>query len=174
MSEGVLSLMTTIFEKAADNEWSEEREYNLFDGGAPFYRTYECADGRYITVGALELKFYRLLCAEIGLEDEFDPENRADWQHIERRMAAIFRTRKRDEWAKQLEYSDACFSPVMTFAEAFDHPHFGARQSFIVADGRRQPGPVPRFSKNPPEGRRAARAPVEINLFMKSRLASRE
>lgn len=152
MCDGVISMMTLFHTFAADNQWDDtRREANLLDGGAHFYRTYECADGKHVAVGALEPKFYALLREKAGLDDAaFDDQNDARrWPSLTERMRAVFRTRSRAEWCEILEGTDACFAPVLTMSEVGRHPHIAARESIVEFGGVRQSAPAPRFSRTP-------------------------
>jgi alpha-methylacyl-CoA racemase len=130
----------------------DEPGSNMGDGGAPFFDTYACADGRYIAIGAIEPPFYALLRQRCGLDDPlFDDQwNRGAWPTQKARLAALFGQRTRDEWCALLEGSDACFAPVLSLAEAPQHPHAMARHSFVTVDHITQPAPAPRFSASPP------------------------
>jgi len=142
--------------------WSDRRESNFLDGAAHWYDSYECADGRYVTVGALEPQFYRLLLEKLGLQGQGLEEAHFDvrrWPELSEKFAAIFRTRTQAEWCELLEGTDVCFAPVLTFGEAMDHPHSVARGTYREVHGVRQPAPAPRFSATPAE---IGRAPVEI------------
>jgi alpha-methylacyl-CoA racemase len=130
--------------------WGAQREANLLDGGAPFYRCYACADGGYVAVGALEPQFYAELLARLELDPQQWPQNDRDrWAEQTTALAGIFATRSRDDWAVVFEGSDACVAPVLTLTEAGDHPHMAARGTFVEANGHRQPAPAPRFSRSP-------------------------
>ena len=141
------SLVYALFQ---GGRWSQSRESNLLDGGSHWYDCYECADGHYVSVGALEPEFYALLLEKLGLDDDpdfaaqYDPQR---WPELKRRFAETFKTRTRDEWCDLLEGSDACFAPVLDFAEAPDHPHNRGRNTFTTVDGVQQPAPAPRFSE---------------------------
>jgi alpha-methylacyl-CoA racemase len=152
MVDGAAHLTTMFHGLMAVGNWSTVRRSNLLDGGAPFYDTYETADGHHVAVGALEPQFYselieRLGLSEDGLPDRFD---RAEWAHLRTRLAQVFRTRTRDEWVDVFEGSDACVAPVMSLAEAPHHPHNMAREVFVEVGGVIQPAPAPRFSTTPP------------------------
>jgi alpha-methylacyl-CoA racemase len=143
--------------------WDERRGRNLFDGSAPFYAAYECSDGRFIAVGALEPQFWAELLDGLGLPDAAElaqrQHDRDTWPEVQARLAAIFETRTRDEWAAHFADSDACVTPVLDPFEAHEHPHNVARGTFVEVDGREpQPGPAPRFSRTP--GRIASPSPV--------------
>lgn len=130
--------------------WTEQRASNLLDGGAPFYRCYTCADGEFVAVGALEAQFYAELLARLELDAEQWPQNdQSLWPEQSRRLAEIFATRTRDEWAAVFEGSDACVAPILRLSEAPSHPHLAARATFVEAGGVVQPAPAPRFSRTP-------------------------
>jgi len=150
MVDGAASLMTMIYELYGRGLWSDERGRNLLDGGAPFGATYETADGKYVAVCALEPHFYSALLAALGLDERTLPpqHERASWPVLRERLAAAFKTRTRDEWARLLERSDACVTPVLSLAEAPEHPHNRARQVF-VGDSAKIPAAAPRFSHTP-------------------------
>ncbi len=151
MCDGAASLLSIFFTLLARGQWEERRGSNLLDGGAPFYGTYECADGGFIALGALEPQFYETLCRLAGLEaPEFrERSDRKRWPHLRQKMQAVFKTRTRTEWCAILEGSDACFAPVLGLREASTHPHMAHRNSFVVCDGVLQPAPAPRFSRTP-------------------------
>ncbi len=150
MVDGIGVLSQIIWAMRATGTWSEDRADNLLDGGAPFYRTYACADGRYVAVGALEPQFYAALLAGLGLSDEPlpPPSRRESWPQLRTRFAAVFRSRSRDEWAEHFAGSDACVTPVLTFAAAPGHPHLVSRDTFVDVAGIVQPSPAPRFSRS--------------------------
>jgi alpha-methylacyl-CoA racemase len=135
MTDGSALLMAMIYDFKASGHWSNERGSNLVDGGAHFYTTYECADGKYIAVGALEPQFYALLLELTGAGEDG--------------LAATFKTRTRAQWCEVLEGTDACFAPVLDLDEAPRHPHNVARGTFVERDGVMQPAPAPRFSRTP-------------------------
>jgi alpha-methylacyl-CoA racemase len=151
MCDGAASMLSIFFTLKAKAQWEEARAANLLDGGAPFYRTYACADGRYIALGALEPQFYETLCRLAGLDDPLfrDRGDKRNWPELTARMERLFRAKTRDEWCAILEGSDACFAPVLTMSEAPAHPHLAARKTFATIDGVLQPGPAPRFSRTP-------------------------
>ncbi|TGD71923.1 CoA transferase [Mangrovimicrobium sediminis] len=127
------------------------REGNMLDGGAHYYDTYECADGEFICIGAIEPQFYALLKDKMGLsDDEFgDQDNRDEWPRMKARLTEIFLGKTRDEWCALLEGSDACFAPVLSLLEAPEHPANKARDVYLEVDGMLQPAPAPRFSRTP-------------------------
>jgi alpha-methylacyl-CoA racemase len=143
--------MTMMQGLLAAGVWSEERGRNLLDGGAPFYDAYETADGRFVSVGALEPQFFAELARLVGLPDEelSAHTDRERWPALRERLAAVFKGRTRDEWCATLEGTDACFAPVLSMAEAKNHPHHRARGSFVEMAGVVQPTPAPRFGRTP-------------------------
>ncbi|MEL7454831.1 MAG: CaiB/BaiF CoA-transferase family protein [Pseudomonadota bacterium] len=151
MTDGAASLASMFFGMRASGLWTDEREANLLDGGAHFYDTYECSDGGWVSIGAIEPQFYALLLETAGLTDpDFKVQmDRSKWPELKAKMAAILKTKSRDEWCELMEGSDICFAPVLSMAEAPDHPHNAARQTFVNIDGVVQPAPAPRFSKTP-------------------------
>jgi alpha-methylacyl-CoA racemase len=140
------ALLTSLFHAlGARGLWSEARGANLLDGGAPFYRCYACADGRFVAVGALEPQFYTALIAGLGLSPDEAPQfDMAGWPRMHARFETLFATRGRDDWAAHFAGTDACVTPVLTLEEAARHPHNAARATF-VDQGVIQPGPAPRF-----------------------------
>jgi crotonobetainyl-CoA:carnitine CoA-transferase CaiB-like acyl-CoA transferase len=155
MVDGSALLNTFLYGLIHAGVWREERGTNLLDGGAPFYDTYETADGGYVAVGALEPKFYAELLAGLGLADAGLPSqyDRPGWPVLRNRFAEAFKQRTRDEWAAAFASTDACVAPVLTPSEAPQHPHCVARGTFIVPHGGHlpQPAPAPRFSRTPSE-----------------------
>jgi alpha-methylacyl-CoA racemase len=151
MVEGAASLMAMFYGLHAAGTWRTERGSNLLDGGAPFYSVYETADGQYVSVAALEPKFFAELAQRIGLDDEFVAKQYdvQTWPRLRARLAEIFRSRTRDAWCALLEGSDACFAPVLSMQEAPRHPHNVSRGVFVEIDGYPQPAPAPRFSRTP-------------------------
>lgn len=144
MTEGAASLMTLFYGLHAAGLHSLQRGTNLLDSGSAIYETYECSDGRFVAIAALELKFRKILFERLGLAYAEDgPE-------LRRTLENLFKTRTRDEWCTLLEGTDACFAPVLTMEEAPSHPHNAARDSFIEVGGVVQPAPAPRFSRTPP------------------------
>jgi alpha-methylacyl-CoA racemase len=153
MSDGAAVLMAAVYGLMAKGYWSDKRESNFLDGSAPFYGNYECADGRYVSIGPIEPQFYSLLLKKCGITDpQFSNQwERAEWPVLKGKLAALFRTRGRDEWCRLLEGSDACFAPVLSMKEAPNHPHNLARAAFVEWGGIAQPAPAPRFDRTPSE-----------------------
>ena len=154
MTDGAALLSAMMYGMKAAGQWSNQRGENMLDGGAHFYDTYACADGKYVAIGAIEPQFYALLREHCGLADDpaFDAQMDADrWPLLKLRLADVFRTRTRDEWSALLEGSDACFAPVLDWDEAPMHAHNVARNTFVEVGGLVQPAPAPRFSRTAPE-----------------------
>ncbi|MGE0741161.1 MAG: CaiB/BaiF CoA transferase family protein [Hyphomonadaceae bacterium] len=151
ITDGAASLMTLFHGMKASGRWKDERGTNSLDGGAHFYNTYRCADGKFISIGPIEPQFYAILRDKCEIADpEFDEHmNRAHWPSLRGKLDALFATRTRDAWCALLEGTDACFAPVLDLNEAPRHPHNVARGTYVEMDGLVQPGPAPRFSKSP-------------------------
>jgi alpha-methylacyl-CoA racemase len=149
MVDGVASLMTMFCSLRAGGRWSPQRGGNILDSGAPWYDTYETADGLYIAIGAIEPKFFRELAQKIGLspEDIARQYDESAWPALRDKLTATFKRRRREEWIDLLEQSDACFAPVLDLAETINHPHLKARGSFVETGAFVQPAPAPRFAK---------------------------
>ena len=159
MSDGAALLMAPIYGMRAVGRWDAPRGGNLLDGGAPFYGTYRCADGKFLAVGPIEPQFFAEFIQGIGLpEAEFSGRaHAAAWPALRARIAAVLMTRTRDDWAALFHGTDACVAPVLTMAEAPSHPHNLARGTFIELDGVVQPAAAPRFSALPEPARVAAK-----------------
>jgi alpha-methylacyl-CoA racemase len=153
MTDGAALLGAMMYGLRAFGSWSDERESNLLDGGAPFYDCYACLDAKFISLGAIEPQFYAQLLQLAGVEDpQFRKQWRqADWPELKRKFAELFATRTREDWCRLLEGTDVCFAPVLDMAEAPKHPHNAARATFVEVDGVTQPAPAPRFSRTPAE-----------------------
>ena len=151
MVDGAAALMTVFHAAQQSGFWSDAPGTNLLDTGAPFYDVYETADGKHVAIGAIEPQFYAKLLELTGLASEALPGqlDRAQWPRLRERLTAVFRTRTRDAWCALLEGSDACFAPVLTMAEAREHPANRARGVFVDVAGVAQPAPAPRFSRTP-------------------------
>jgi alpha-methylacyl-CoA racemase len=161
MVDGASSLVTMIYGMLGAGLWQDRRAANLLDGGAPFYDTYACADGRHVAVGALEPQFYVAFLEGLGLTGALPggQYDLAHWPEHRRRFAEAFATRTRDEWADAFAGTDACVTPVLGLREAPVHPHLAARGTFVEQDGASLPGPAPRFSRTPGAVRGPARRP---------------
>ncbi|MGH3858325.1 CaiB/BaiF CoA transferase family protein [Actinokineospora sp.] len=150
MVDGAALLTTSLHGLQNLGLWSKPRGENLLDGGAPFYDTYETADGKFVAVGAIEGRFFAELVKVLGLEDVPDHMNPENWPALRTLLEETLRTRTRDEWAKLAEGTDACLSPVLTPQEAPTHPHNAARGTFVEIGGATQPAPAPKFSRTVP------------------------
>ena len=150
MYEGAATLLTSFFGAKKVGFWSDERGTNMLDSGAHFYDSYECADGEYISVGAIEPKFYHNLISVLGLQDEALPDqmDMKSWPEMSDRFSSLFKARTRDEWVHAFEGVDACVAPVLKITELKDHPHIQAREALIDLDGHIQPAPAPKFSRS--------------------------
>jgi alpha-methylacyl-CoA racemase len=161
MVDGALSLMTPVYAMRAGGRMSAPRGENQLDSGAYYYEVYECADGQFISLAPIEAKFHADLLRLLEIDPATMPAQRdstgwAQWKQV---LTDRFRTRRRDEWCRILEGSDACFAPVLSMAEAHAHHHNEARGAFIDVGGHRQPAPAPRFGTTKPA---APRAPGSI------------
>ena len=152
MVDGVPAMMGLIHGMVAQGFWSQDRGANWLDGGAHFYRCYTCADGKFVSVGALEPQFYAVLLEKLNLPEDLrtSQNDRETWPEMSDRFAGIFAGKDRDEWAKTFAGTDACVAPVLEFSEAPDHPHMAQRQSLVDVGGTLQSAPAPRFSRSKP------------------------
>jgi alpha-methylacyl-CoA racemase len=159
MIDGAALLSAGRYAGLASGRQTNERGDNMLDGGAPFYDTYACADGKFIALGAIEPQFYARFRDVCGLRDPlFDEQmNKQKWPAQKRALAAIFRARTRDEWIALLGRDDTCVAPVLDWDEAPADPHNAARATFVTIDGVTQPAPAPRFSRTPAAVPRSAR-----------------
>jgi alpha-methylacyl-CoA racemase len=148
MIDGAALMMAPFITGRAAGTWGP-RGTNLLDGAAPFYDVYETADSRWVAVGAIEPQFYAALLEGLGGPDLGDQFDRERWPEQKARLAAIFRTRTRDEWAAAFDGTDACVAPVLEPGEAPQHAHHRARGTFVERAGVMEPGPAPRFSRTP-------------------------
>jgi alpha-methylacyl-CoA racemase len=159
MVDGSAALMTMIWAFKAMGIWNDERGTNMLDTAAHFYDTYECADGRYVSIGSIEPQFYAELLQHTGLAEAYAERgeelphqmDRARWPELKDRLAEIFLTRTRDEWTSIMEGTDICFAPVLSMDEAAQHPHNVQRGTFVDVAGITQPAPAPRFERTPGE-----------------------
>jgi alpha-methylacyl-CoA racemase len=141
--------------------WADERGTNMLDGGAPYYDTYECADGRYVSVGAIESQFYAAMLDGLGLDPADLPaqNDRSRWPELRARFTEVFASKDRDHWAKVFADSDACVTPVLAFGEVESEPHITERNTFYRVGNGLQPLPAPRFSRSAPDQPRPPRQP---------------
>jgi alpha-methylacyl-CoA racemase len=153
MSDGAASLMAMFYGFKASGMWQEERRANLLDGGAHFYDTYQCSDGKWVSIGSIEPQFYALLLEKTGIKDpDFAAQmDRSAWPKLHDKLAAVIATKTRDEWTEIMGGTDVCFAPVLDLDEAPKHPHNVARDTFVQVAGVTQPAPAPRFSATPGE-----------------------
>jgi alpha-methylacyl-CoA racemase len=149
----LLAAMFAGFLKAGT--WSEKRGENILDTGAPWYDVYETKDGKYVSIGSIETRFFEELLSRLGLNEVPPQHERARWPEMRSLFERTFKSRTRDDWCKVFEGSDACFAPVLSWSEARRDPHNVSRKSFIEVSGVEQPAPAPRFSGTPGEVRRA-------------------
>lgn len=165
MVDGVSHLMSAFQAYRQRGLWTDGRGENIVDGGAPYYATYEAADGQYIAVGAMEPQFYAALLTGLGLAEQPLPDqhDRSAWPVLKVRFAAVFRTRTRDDWVQCFAGRDACVAPVLRIDEAPLHPQMQARNTFTAFDDVLHPSPAPRFSRTPGALRRPAPAAGQHN-----------
>ncbi|RAK61192.1 CoA transferase [Phenylobacterium hankyongense] len=151
MSDGAASLMAMFYGFKASGMWQEQRRANLLDGGAHFYDTYRCADGKWISIGSIEPQFYALLLEKTGVDDpDFTRQmDRAAWPQLREKLAAVIARKTQAEWCAIMDATDVCFAPVLDLDEAPNHPHNAARETFVEVAGVTQPAPAPRFSATP-------------------------
>lgn len=149
MLDAAALTMNRFFGLWAEGRWKLSRNSNYLDGGAPFYDTYECADGRWISIGPIEPQFYALLLSKLDAR-ELDPARQNDkssWPEQKEKLATLFRSKPQAAWCELLEGTDVCFAPVLSLAEVADHPHNKSRDTFVTIDGVVQAAPAPRFSR---------------------------
>jgi alpha-methylacyl-CoA racemase len=152
MTDGAASLMAMFYGMSAAGFWHDKRGVNLLDSGAHFYDTYETKDGKWVSLGSIEPQFYSELLEKTGIRDPaFEGQmDRSAWPALKDKIAAVIKTKTRDEWDAVMLGSDVCYAPVLSLAEAPNHPHNVARKTFIEIDGVVQPAPAPRFSRTEP------------------------
>ena len=153
MTDGASSLMAMFYGMSAGGAWKDARGSNLLDGAAHFYDTYETKDGKHIALGSIEPQFYKELIEKTGIDDPaFAAQMDCNaWPSLTEKLAAVIKTRTRDEWDAIMLGSDVCYAPVLSLAEAPKHPHNVARKTFVEVGGIVQPAPAPRFSRTEPE-----------------------
>ena len=153
MTDGSALLMTMIYSMQSSGMWKTTMGSNLLDGGSHFYDTYECKDGKFISIGSIEPQFYALLCQIAELDEKgFSKQMSRDlWPEQKEEIKKIFLKKTRDEWCELMEGTDVCFAPVLDMSEAPQHPHNIERKTFIDLEGVTQPAPAPRFSRTEPE-----------------------
>jgi alpha-methylacyl-CoA racemase len=163
MIDGAASLMAGIYGLRGAGVWNDNRGENILDTGAHYYNVYETKDGKYISIGSIEGKFYAELLRLTGLEGEKLPRqnDRSQWPVLQERLEALFKTKTRDEWCAIMEGSEVCFAPVLNLLEAPAHPHNRHRGTFVEVEGVVQPAPAPRFSRTPSKIQRPPARPGE-------------
>lgn len=150
MTDGTASLLTPFYGMMAMGMWTTQRNDNRLDGGAHYYGSYTCSDGKHISIGSIEPQFYALLLELCGIDDrEFLKQNEKEsWASLRQKLEELFATKTQAQWCELLEGTDVCFAPVLNLAEAPQHPHNKARASFVDFEGVTQPAPAPRFSRS--------------------------
>jgi alpha-methylacyl-CoA racemase len=154
MVEGASLLAAMFAGFLATKSWSEERGANILDTGAPWYNVYETKDGKYVSIGSIETRFYQELLQKLGVPD-LGQYDRTRWPEMKRLFEKTFISKTREEWCRIFDGSDACFAPVLSWSEARRDPHMVFRRNFVETAGVQQPAPAPRFSRTPGEVRRA-------------------
>ena len=151
MSDGVATLGAVFYAMQAHGLWSENRQSNLLDGAAPFYRTYETQDHRFLAVGCIEPKFYQLFIDGLGLDPKTLPGqyDRTRWPELAEALSACIKTQTLEDWCAVFDGTDACVSPVLTLSEAPQDQHYQSRGTFSQVDGQVHPHGMPRFSRTP-------------------------
>jgi len=153
MTDGSALLMTMIYSMYSSGMWKTSMGSNLLDGGSHFYDTYECKDGKFISLGSIEPQFYALLCQIAELDESIFGKqmSRDSWPEQKEAIKKIILDKTRDEWCELMEGTDVCFAPVLDMSEAPKHPHNIERKTFIDLEGVTQPAPAPRFSRTESE-----------------------
>ena len=153
MTDGSALLMTMIYTMQSSGVWKTSMGSNLLDGGSHFYDTYECKDGKFISLGSIEPQFYALLCQIAELDESIfgNQMSRDSWPEQKEAIKKIILDKTRDEWCELMEGTDVCFAPVLDMSEAPKHPHNVERKTFIDLEGVTQPAPAPRISRTEPE-----------------------
>lgn len=151
MVDGVSSLMTSAYSSLARGSMSEQRGMNALDGGAPWYTVYETADGKHVSIGSIEKRFYAELLRRTGLDGTDLPaqHDKDGWPQLHQVLSKVFKTKTRDQWCKEMEGSDVCFAPVLSMSEVRHHTHMAGRSTIVEVSGIPQPNSAPRFSRTP-------------------------
>ncbi len=151
MVDGAASFSTFFFGMLAHELMTLDIGNNMLDGGAPYYQAYETADGKFMSVGAIESRFYKELLEGMGLDPASLPDqnNKEKWPEMRARFAEVFKTKTRDEWSAIFEGKDACVAPVIGLEEVGNHPHNRERDLLVDIQGVLQPAPAPRLSRTP-------------------------
>ena len=153
MIDGTSMLMSLFYSFYGSGVWANERESNLLDGAAHFYDTYECKDGKYISIGSIEPQFYASLIENMQLDasnfsNQFDKNS---WPNLKELIGLRFKEKTRDEWCKIFTGKDICFAPVLSLEESLNNQHNLDRETFVEVAGIKQPAPAPRFSRTESE-----------------------
>ncbi len=169
MVDGSSVLIQMMWQMRASGMWTDARGTNLLDGGAPYYDTYECADGRYVAVGAIEPQFYAAMLTGLGLDGADLPGQNdvSRWPELRAALTEKFGSQDRDHWAKVFADSDACVTPVLAFGEVQTEPHITERNTFYEVNGGLQPLPAPRFSRTAPDTPRPAAQVTDAEAVLK-------
>ena len=151
MTEGTAQLMSMIYGMKASGFWTDQQQSNLLDGATHFYDSYECKDGKFVSLGSIEPQFYSILLDKMELDsNEFSEQmNKEKWNEYKAKFTKVFLSKTRDEWCEIMEGTDICFAPVLSMDEAINHPHNKERNSFSTIDEVTQPSPAPLFSETP-------------------------
>ncbi|MDA9704935.1 CoA transferase [SAR86 cluster bacterium] len=151
MTEGTAQLMSMIYGMKASGFWTDQQQSNLLDGATHFYDSYECKDGKFVSLGSIEPQFYSILLDKMELDsNEFSEQmNKERWNEYKAKFKKVFLSKTRDEWCEIMEGTDICFAPVLSMDEAINHPHNKERNSFSTIDEVTQPSPAPLFSETP-------------------------
>ena len=151
MTEGTAQLMSMIYGMKASGFWTDQQQSNLLDGATHFYDSYECKDGKFVSLGSIEPQFYSILLDKMELDsNEFSEQmNREKWNEYKAKFKKVFLSKTRDEWCEIMEGTDICFAPVLSMDEAINHPHNKQRNAFSTIDEVIQPSPAPLFSETP-------------------------
>ena len=150
MIDGVTAMSGLMHQMRSNGSWPDQADRNFFSNSSPFYEVFECSDGLYISLGAIEPQFYAQLLQLLKLDD-VDPTLQYDsrhWPQLKQRVADTIHQKTRAEWQSLLEGTDVCFAPVLSLTEAAEHPHNQSRALFVDVNGQRQPAPAPRFSRS--------------------------
>ena len=163
MVDGAAHLMTMMYGLSQQGKWTDKRQDNLLDGGAHFYGAFECADGKWIAIGSIEPQFYRLLLDTLGIDPDAEgvSQSKENWQRMREQLRQTFLREPQSHWCELMEGTDICFAPVLSMADAPEHPHNKDRSVFVKDFGITQPGPAPRFSRTPGSIRRPPPQPGE-------------
>ena len=163
MVDGAAHLMTMMYGLSQQGKWTDKRQDNLLDGGAHFYGAFECSDGKWIAIGSIEPQFYRLLLDTLGIDSDAEgvSQSKEDWQRMREQLRQTFLREPQSHWCELMEGTDICFAPVLSMADAPEHPHNKDRSVFVKDFGITQPGPAPRFSRTPGSIRRPPPQPGE-------------